>query len=154
MNNDKIEESAGFVARHFIPGAFSRKNTWRHLGIGNTSHLFPLRHRLKYAAVWIFAIALTASAVVLLRNYTDAPGTTPIPSPSEKAVQTIPVNATLRFNDTPLTDVVSQIQQTYGVKVKNIPPEDYHLTGVYEGTADDIIATINDLLGINLEIEK
>lgn len=148
--NDRIEESIRFVARHFSPEAFSRTKAWRRLGISAVSvSRFQLRRSLKYAAVGIGVFALTASAIYLANRDASAPAPEP-----ETAVSTAPVSSTLRFNDTPLTEVVESIEQTYGVRVTNIPAEEYRLTGVYEGTADDILATINDLLGTNLEIEK
>lgn len=151
--NDRIEESIRFVARHFSPEAFSRTKAWRRLGISAVSiSRFQLRRSLKYAAVGIGVVALTASAILLINRDASAPATEG--SPAETAVPAAPVSPTLRFNDTPLTEVVKSIEQTYGVRVTNIPAEEYRLTGVYEGTADDILATINDLLGTNLEIEK
>lgn len=148
--NEKIEKSVRFVARHFSPEAFSRTKAWQRLGIPAVSvSRFQLRRSLKYAAVGIGVVALTASAILLINRDASAPVTEG--APAETAV---PVSSTLRFNDTPLTEVVKSIEQTYGVRVTNIPAEDYRLTGVYEGTADDILATINDLLGTNLEIEK
>lgn len=151
--NEKIEKSVRFVARHFSPEAFSRAKAWQRLGIPAVSvSRFQLPRSLKYAAVGIGVVALTASAILLINRDASAPVTEG--APAETVVPSAPVSSTLRFNDTPLTEVVKAIEQTYGVRVTNIPAEDYRLTGVYEGTADDILATINDLLGTNLEIEK
>ena len=67
--NDRIEESIRFVARHFSPEAFSRTKAWRRLGISAVSvSRFQLRRSLKYAAVGIGVVALTASAILLINR--------------------------------------------------------------------------------------
>jgi hypothetical protein len=44
----------------------------------------------------------------------------------------------------------------YDVKITNVPEnsDDIRLTLGYEGNAEDVVATINDLLGTNLAVEQ
>ena len=60
----------------------------------------------------------------------------------------------MTFNDTPLAEVVKEIEKVYDVRLTSLPEEEYRLTLSYEGTAEDLVATINELLGTHIEIEK
>ena len=60
----------------------------------------------------------------------------------------------MKFEDAPLQEVVKAIEKEYGVKVSGATEGQPHLTLSYRGTAEDLVAAINDLLGTNLKIEK
>ena len=59
----------------------------------------------------------------------------------------------IEFKDTPLPKVAEAIAETYDVEITGIRPGDNtRLTLSYEGTAEDLVATINELLGTRLRI--
>jgi hypothetical protein len=60
----------------------------------------------------------------------------------------------ITFDDAPLSEVIIKIQETYNVTITNIPTEEHRLTLSYEGTADELIETINDLLGTEMKIQE
>lgn len=60
----------------------------------------------------------------------------------------------LEFNDAPLSEVVDGVENAYGVTLTNVPEDDLRLTLSYEGTAQDFIETVNELLGTEIRIEK
>ena len=49
---------------------------------------------------------------------------------------------------------MKEIEKVYDVRLTSLPEEEYRLTLSYEGTAEDLVATINELLGTHIEIEK
>ena len=48
--------------------------------------------------------------------------------------------------------MAAEIEKVYGVKLGNVPDDDIRLSLSYEGTAADLVDTINDLLGTEIEI--
>ena len=52
--------------------------------------------------------------------------------------------------------VVEKINETYNVKVTGLPesPEEYRLSLHYEGTASDLVETINEILGTELTVKN
>ncbi|MBD5275463.1 MAG: DUF4974 domain-containing protein [Bacteroides sp.] len=60
----------------------------------------------------------------------------------------------MTFEDASLPDVVKAIEEAYGVKVTGATDGQPNLTLSYRGTAEDLTAAINDLLGTNLSIAK
>ena len=65
----------------------------------------------------------------------------------------VDVSRKIEFTDAPLADVVKEIERVYEVHVVNVPEMgDYRLTLSYEGTAKDLVETINELLGTSLGI--
>lgn len=102
------------------------------------------------------ATALIASASIGVYFYihpNDSTGTSEIPAVETTVTASKEVHR-IEFNNVPLTTVVKEIEKTYNVKISSLPKEQYRLTLSYEGTAEDLVATINELLGTNLEIEQ
>ena len=152
-NDDKFQESLKFVATHYEHGAFSSGNAWRKLMCGNR---FDWKRKIAAAAVVCVVLAASAFLYTSLKPIDDKPQKVEN-SKVEKITPDLqnPIStARLEFTDAPLDEVVKCIEDTYGVKISGIPEEKIKLTLSYEGTADDIVETINDTLQINLVVEK
>lgn len=149
---DKIKHSLDFVVRFYRPGAF-RPDGW----FIETPLPFWRRHAV--AASIIGTVLVAAAAVttyVVLDHHSPATHTAPVPTTESPSVE-IPVAvevATVEFENASLSEVVAAIENTYGVKVTGMSNTDTRLTLHYQGTAEDLVETINDLLGTNLKVEK
>ena len=144
--SEKEEESIRFVAEHYKPGAFRR-----------TRLMFSRPWwRTGWAAAAVAAVVLGASAAVITLTVNDrqpepkpapAPVTIEAPSPAQISV--------IEFKDAPLATVVKEVENVYGVKIANVPADpSLRLTLRYEGTAEDFIATVNDMLGTEMEVKR
>jgi hypothetical protein len=153
---EKYEESERFVAQHYERGAFSEAAAWRRMGLQVRR---PSRWRMVAAASVLAVLTVSACIYYFKAKFSEPQVVAPT---TQQAVQTAPQSAPIAateskvidFDNAELVDVVLQIEKTYGVKVVNVPTEDYRLTLHYEGTASDLVDTINDILDINLAIEE
>ena len=151
----KFNDSLRFVSRHYRRGAFSRSDAWRRLGIAPTGMSWRIS---RTAAAIVAAVVLTASACMLkwgLPAFDRQPeATTPTvierQAPTTSAAE---ISQKIEFNDAPLADVVARIERVYDVRIADVPEGEYRLTLSYEGTAEDLIETINELLGTQMHIE-
>ena len=145
------EKEIMFVARHYRKECFSVEKGWRRLGIGVASKWW----RLRVAAAVAATIVLSATAAVIYRHYATLE---PVESVATNEVQQteIPAVKVIDFENTPLTEVVERIRETYGVEVRNVPEnaDSYRLSLHYEGTAEDLVDTINDILYTEMEVER
>ena len=144
----KYDDSLEFVTRHYRTGAFRpeqrfvRFASWRRPAVA--------------ASVAIGILAASAALYTYLTPATDStvPAETPAPAAKVENIST-PAGMVIRitFEDAPLSRVVAEIESAYCVKVGGIGDSgDLRLTLSYEGTADDLVETINDTLGTNLTI--
>ncbi len=151
----KFNDSLRFVSRHYRSGAFSRSDAWRRLGIAQTAMSWRIG---RTAAAIVAAVVLTASACMLkwglpaFDRHPEAPTPTVIESQAP-AMPAAEISQKIEFNDAPLADVVARIERVYAVRVADVPEGEYRLTLSYEGTAEDLIETINELLGTQMHIE-
>lgn len=145
---DKFEESLSFVVRHYRRGAFRptmlfvASNRWR---------------RLAVAASIAFGVIVASACVYLLTVHEPASSgaetTGPVASAPDEAPEK--VSRRIRFDDAPLTRVVDEIENVYGVQVSPVADNDTtRLTLSYEGNAADLLDTINELLGTDLKLEN
>lgn len=154
-NKQKNEESLQFVARHFQDDTLLSRPGWRYFKL--THNLLKSRFTFSrsVAAACIGVIVLAASASIYffaLSSKDSAPegnfsAPEPLPSVSfeEKSLR-------IEFQDATLKQVVAEIERAYGVTISNLPSEEMKITISYEGTAEDVVETINALLDINLTI--
>lgn len=142
----KEEESLRFVARHYKPVAFRRarlmfSRPWWRTG---------------WAAAAVTAVVLGASAAVITLSVRDRQ-TEPTPAPAPVTIETPSPDriSIIEFRDAPLATVVDEVESVYGVKIANVPADpSLRLTLRYEGTAEDFIATVNDMLGTEMEVKR
>ena len=59
------------------------------------------------------------------------------------------------FENATLPAVVAKIKEVYGVEVVNLPEsaDEYKLSLHYEGTAADLVDTINETLGTDIKVQ-
>lgn len=144
MDNKDID----FVASRYREHRFSADAGWRRLGIASAS---PWK-RFRAAAAVAGVIVLSATAALIYRQYDiDGSRQTEVQAP---AVGGLTVVKTIDFENAPLTQVVEKIEAVYDVKVENLPdkPDDYRLSLHYEGTATDLVDTVNDILGTDMTV--
>lgn len=113
---------------------------------------------------WIAAAACTALLVSaaslyisLQNNDSPKPAQTEQTAPSAFTASQpaeIAEVQTLDFEDTPLPEVVDQIESAYGITIEGDTSSSRNLTLHYEGSAEDLVAAINELLNTNLSIKK
>jgi hypothetical protein len=143
MDNKEID----FIARHYRKNHFSADKGWRRLGIAPA---YGWR-RYRVAAAISVLVVLTATAGFIFHEYSST-----APEQTEEIRKPTPLQAvkTIDFENAPLTEVVKKIESVYSVKVVNLPEstEGYKLSLHYEGTPADLIATINEILGTQMEV--
>lgn len=158
------ERDINFIARHYRRGLFSAERGWRRLGLRG----YTLRRRYRIAAAIGAFVVLTASAAIIYQSTRPAEHTEVESAPPAVHVDTGADNAAnvtatpeksvrpIDFENTPLPVVVEKVNDTYGVTLTNLPADadSYRLSLHYEGTAEDLVETINDILGINLEVSQ
>ncbi|MDE6276705.1 MAG: hypothetical protein K2M06_01205 [Muribaculaceae bacterium] len=148
---DELKEIT-FIARHYRKGRFDLEGALKRV---RPQSGFRFRFA-KIAAASAIVIAISAAAAIMIRTefFSHRPAqteqTAPAPSAAEAAVKV------LDFEATPLPIVVEEIQKTYGVEVTGIPEDAdrYTLSLHYEGTASDLVETINEILDIDMKISQ
>lgn len=142
-------DNIDYIAARYRDGLFKVKPALERITSKKSSWWSPFRIAAASAAVVV--LSATAAVVVHYHNISEA-------EPVESIVQPSPVMAIkiIDFENTPLPTVVEKIKEVYGVEVTGIPenPENYVLSLHYEGTASDLLDTINDILDTEMEIEK
>lgn len=152
MERKEIEKEIGFIARHYKAGLFNAERAIRKIKPDiNIRWSLP-----RIVAVSCIFIVLGATAGLFIRNsyYTKEEIEIENTQSPIKSVETI--SKVIDFDDTPLPIVIHQINLVYDVEIGNLPinAENYSLTLHYEGNVVDLIETINEILGTNLEIKK
>ncbi len=151
---DKFKESLAFVIKYYRRNAFqpdekmfkivpSRLHRWR---------------RIAVAASVVFGVLL-ASAFLYVNLNRITPSESlqeeiqePVLSPEIPEVKVV---KRIEFKNATLQQVALAINETYGVEVIGYNQyNDVRITLSYEGTAEDLVGTINDLLGIELTISE
>lgn len=143
--SEKEEESLRFVAEHYKPGAFRR-----------TRLMFSWPWWRTGWAAAVAAVVLGASAAVITLTVKDRqPEPQPVPAPVTIEAPSPDRISVIEFKDAPLATVVDEVESVYGVKIANVPADpSLRLTLRYEGTAEDFIATVNDMLGTEMEVKR
>lgn len=141
-----------FIVTHYRKGRFAVKPALKRIKNTRRSWWTPAKIAAALAAV----VVITATAAVIVRNnfFVDRPAidlqetTTPAP---EVAIVNV-----IDFENSPLPDVVAKISEVYNVRIINLPDnaDSYTLSLHYEGTADDLLETINDILGTEMTIDE
>ncbi len=151
VNEKRFIDSLDFVARHYEKDAFQATRTWKSLGVP----LMPWWRRRAVAAA-VACVVIGASAFVY--NWLERSSEPAVPAPpTQEIVQ--PATPAFRserieFNDADIDEVVSKIEEVYGLTIENVPDADIRLTLSYEGTADELVSIINDMEHIDLVIKN
>lgn len=146
----EIGESINFVSRHFKEGALLPQSGWKK---------FRMTHQISYkrniAAACVAAAVLAASASIFYfsttTGHSDSKETVAqVNIQEEKSIEV--KTAKIEFKNTPLKEVVAEIERVYQVRIENVPQEEILITISYEGTASDVVETINELFNTKLNI--
>lgn len=149
MKRDDIK----FVISHYKKGKFSADKAWQRMNIYPSTSFFYLWKRYGIAVTIAAIVVCSATATLLYQQYfsgiNESTDTTTGISPLTE-IQIID------FEDTPLIEVIAKIENTYNVTIENLPSniEDYSLSLHYEGTATELIAVINDILGTQMTVTE
>lgn len=147
MNEDSNIE---FVAKHYRTGKFNADRGWKRLGIAR--RFWNWKRTSAAAAVGV--VVVSAAAFAVYENY-FAETTSQQQEIIDAATSAYPVKA-IDFENAPLPRVIESIENTFGVRISNIPDdaEDYNLSLHYEGNAFELVETINEILDIKLMVEE
>lgn len=145
-----MEKEISYVAKRYRRGKFATDKGWQRLGIAPSQRW----RRMRVAAAIISVIALSAVAAIFYHEYglSEAPVV-------EQQVADIPSATAVRvidFENTPLPTVISEIRDVYGVDLTGIPDNaaDYRLSLHYEGSAADLVETINEILDTKMAVKE
>lgn len=153
--NRRFDESVRFVARYYRQNAFTGKNPlWRQV-------IEPHSRWRRYGvAAAVAGVVLTMSAIGAFIVFNQKPVEQPVrvetttSAPKAVPMKAASVSMKISFTEANLPEVCAKIEDVYGVELTNIPGDAEPLTLDYEGTAADLVETINELLGTNIEIRK
>lgn len=151
-DNNSFSDSVSFVARHWRQGAFPQREVLASV----TGRRFLFMSRGVAAAV--IAVVAAGCAVAAFLWYSHAlrtPEHVPV-APREHVAAPPPRHAVRRIElvDASMRQIAGEVREVYGVELVNLPSDDARLTLSYEGTADDFVATVNDLLGSDIGIAE
>ena len=146
-----INREIEFIAGYYKEGLFNTDKALRQIKPNSKSWSWP-----RIAAVSSVIIVLGATAALLIRNSYYSKPAVEIENTSSPKMPLESISKVIDFDDAPLTVVIHHINLVYGVEVINIPvdADDYRLSLHYEGNVLDLLETINEILGTDLEIEK
>lgn len=145
------EKDFSFIAKHYRRGSFSVDKAWTSLGITAASRW----QRFRAAAVIAGVIVLSATAAIIYNHVELSSNRTAVETVNDLS-ETNEVVRIIDFENVSLPVVVDKIKDVYGVNVVNLPEnaESYILSLRYEGTAEDLLMTINEILDTEMIIEK
>ena len=146
----KDNKEIDFIAKHYRKGHFDADKALRRI---KPVRRFRWTATKTIAASALIAVVGATAAIIYNTGYFN--------TSSEPMEQTQPVIAApetivrvIDFEDAPLPIVVEKIKEVYGVEVIGLPANasDYKLSLHYEGTAIDLLDTINDILATDMRI--
>ncbi len=153
-NDTTQNREISFVARRYRSNAFSKKDAWKSMGLGNTTLRWS---PIKIAAAVALLTVITATATIIIRQEYFSADSNVTEQNAVIGHETLtPEVKAIDFDNAPLPMVIEKIKSTYGVDVDNMPKnaEEYRLTLHFEGTAADLLATINEILDTDLTLKK
>ncbi|MCH5318358.1 MAG: hypothetical protein J1E38_01445 [Paramuribaculum sp.] len=153
MKMSDFEKETGFIARHYRAGLFRVEPALRK--IKPLVRVWWTLPRVAAASILLAVIGATAAILVHNGYFAEKPVSaieqqTSDPTPSEMVVHSID------FDGATLPVVIEKIKAVYGVDVTGLPEnaEEYRLTLHYEGSAIELIETINEILDTEITIKN
>lgn len=153
IENIGCESSLEFVVNHWSKDAFDARRDWRELGLVRLP--WWRRHA---AAAAICGVVLAACAalgtwvIVSESENISEEQTQPAATPVEVSADPMTVSRRIEFSDASLQEVADAVAKIYGVRLENLPSEAGRVTLSYEGTAPDLVETLNFMLGSSIRI--
>lgn len=146
---EKFDNSVQFVAQFYNPDVFDKKRAWQRLGVST-----PIRWRRVGVAASVAVMFVAAAAYFVgYRNMQSVPTAEPVVKEIVMPAENAPVSTYISFEDENLREVVTRIEEVYGVEIENVPDTEYRVTLSYDGTAEDLVASINELLGTSMRVK-
>ncbi len=141
-----------FIASHYRNGMFKVEPALRRI----RHHSTRWWTRSRIAAACIGATILTASAAFFIHHNYFSTSPAEMEQVAPASIPSAEIVRAIDFEDAPLPVVVAKIKEVYGVDVINLPvdADNYSLSLHYEGTALDLIETINDILDTEMTIQE
>lgn len=145
-----MDKDLKFIARHYRKGMFAVEPALRRIKGGKSSWWT----RTRIAAACAIAAILTATAAVFVHNEYVSDNVPTIEVAGQPAIPATEIVRVIDFEAAPLTEVVAKIREVYGVEVTGLPadPDQYRLSLHYEGSALDLVETINDILDTDMNV--
>lgn len=145
-----MDKNLKFIVRHYRKGMFAVEPALRRV----KGRKFVWWTRTRIAAACAVGAILTASAVLFVHNGYLSERDQTIQDTEQATVPATRVVRIIDFEEAPLSDVVAKIKEIYGVEVTGLPadPDCYTLSLHYEGSAIDLVETINDILDTDMTV--
>ena len=147
-----MDKDLRFIVRHYRKGVFAVGPALRRVKGAKAAWWT----RTRIAAACVVAAVLTATAAVFVyRNNFRETGPA-VPETERQAIPAAKIVRVIDFEEAPLTKVVAKIREVYGVEVTGLPadPDQYVLSLRYEGSALDLVETINDILDTDMKVSE
>ncbi|MDE7351213.1 MAG: hypothetical protein K2N25_09105 [Muribaculaceae bacterium] len=147
-----MEKNFKFIARHYRKGMFAVEPALRRIK-GSRQSWWT---RTRIAAACSIAAILTATAAIFVHHEYASNNVPAIEETGQTAIPAAEIVRIIDFEAAPLTEVVAKIRQVYGVEVTGLPanPDQYTLSLHYEGSALDLVETINDILDTDMKVTE
>lgn len=146
----KDNKEIDFIAKHYRKGRFDADKALRRIK--------PVRRFRWTAARTVAASALIAvvgaTAAIIYNTGYFTTSSESIEQTQSVIVAPETIVRVIDFENAPLPVVVEKIKEVYGVEVIGLPAnaKAYKLSLHYEGTAIDLLDTINDILDTDMQI--
>ena len=147
-----MDKDLKFIARHYRKGLFAVEPALRR--VKGIKKVWWTRTRIAAACAVAAIFTATAAIFVYHNNFTQPEPS--LPKTTQSAIPAAEIVRVIDFEQAPLTEVVAKIREVYGVEVTNLPAnaDQYELSLHYEGSALDLVETINDILDTDMKVSE
>lgn len=146
------DEALRMVVSHYRSDAFKARRNPEFLERRNTFAAFMHRRAGVAAAVFAGVVLTAAAAWWIVSPGPQVPVSATDEVVEETHAYTRDTRLILEFDDAPLEEVVTAIEQSYNVRLTNVPEDAPRLTLRFEGDADELVEVINQLLDTKISI--
>ncbi len=152
--NEKSKTDFQFVVHHFKEGTLLPQKGWQRFKL--LHHISTFKRNIAAASIAAVVLAASASIYYISTADSDSETSTTITNiGSEQSASSSEVRiAKIQFQNAHLSEVVAEIERVYDVTISNLPKEDIKVTISYEGSAEDVVETINELFDTQLTITQ
>lgn len=150
-NHKKLEEDIQFVTRYYRDDTLLPARGWR---LFRANHgISAFRRNIAAAAVALIVLSASASFYFYLRTNAPSSPQTELSTPAP-TVALAETKQKIEFRDADLSEVVAEIEKIYDVKITGLPQQEIKVNISYEGTAAEVVETLNELFDTELAIES
>lgn len=146
-----FENSLSFVISHYEQGQFDEKAVWRKI-MGSRFKFLDRRWIAAASIAFVLGASAFVYSVVSIR--TNQPEMQKeVLTNTSTSLQKESVTEKITFNNAPLEEVISKIEDLYGVEILNKPTQEITVTISYEGTAEEVVDILNETFNIDLKLK-